>query len=279
MGKENELRGMMETFQVSHPQKTIKVKEACWKYTAEGKKGNNLLWLTGGMRKAETGFSILPLFENEFFVIAPDYPPLRTMSEMVEGLASLLDKEGIEKTNVLGQSYGGLVAQGFLCRYPEYVEKLVLSSTAPLHGSLMKPWQLWLALLIAQTLPDKFMRRLFLKRLSPLLTVKEEERDFWQTYLEDLVIKRRERKDLLSHFQTAYDLARNFKLTPQMVEEWGGNMLIVYSDNDSTQKDHFEAQEIIYPNAKIHCFKGLGHTAVLNNPQEYARVVLGFLRD
>src|SRR5580765_5480111 len=54
--------------------------------------------------------------------------------EDIEGLRKALH---VEMLNVLGHSYGGLVAQGYALKYPEHVKHLVLANT--FHSFVM--WQ------------------------------------------------------------------------------------------------------------------------------------------
>ncbi len=54
--------------------------------------------------------------------------------EDIEGLREALH---FEKWNVLGHSYGGLVAQGYALKYPQYVNHLILANT--FHSFIM--WQ------------------------------------------------------------------------------------------------------------------------------------------
>ena len=46
--------------------------------------------------------------------------------EDIEGLRKYL---GIDKLNIFGHSYGGIVAQVYALKYPEHVKKLILSNT------------------------------------------------------------------------------------------------------------------------------------------------------
>ena len=55
----------------------------------------------------------------------------------IEDLESLRNAMGFSKINILGHSYGGLVAQGYAIKYPEYVSHLILANT--FHSYLM--WQ------------------------------------------------------------------------------------------------------------------------------------------
>ncbi len=55
----------------------------------------------------------------------------------IEDLEGLRKAMGFSKINVLGHSYGGLVAQGYAIEYPEHVSHLILANT--FHSYLM--WQ------------------------------------------------------------------------------------------------------------------------------------------
>ena len=57
----------------------------------------------------------------------PLVPPVRTMAELVAGMAAILDAEGIPSASVFGHSLGAGVAHAFTRRYPQRVDKLILS--------------------------------------------------------------------------------------------------------------------------------------------------------
>ena len=137
-----------------------------WHYITAGMAAETLLLLHGGLRIAETAFVYVQIFEGSYRVIVPTYPPLRTMAEVTDGLAALLDTEGVDQSLVLGQSYGGTVSQVFLRRHPGRIKKLVLSSAHPLIASskerllLLPVGTLTLALL--SLLPGRLPQRVFL---------------------------------------------------------------------------------------------------------------------
>src|SRR4051812_43345269 len=58
-----------------------------------------------------------------------DPPSDWPMAEYAEYLAGFLDALGIEKAHLLGQSWGGVLAQQFYGAYPERVRSLILSDT------------------------------------------------------------------------------------------------------------------------------------------------------
>lgn len=59
----------------------------------------------------------------------PDRP--YTMSEYGDDAAELLAALGIEQVDVIGVSFGGMVAQHFAIRHPSKIRKLVLCCTSP----------------------------------------------------------------------------------------------------------------------------------------------------
>jgi len=57
----------------------------------------------------------------------PNY--LYTMEMLVEDIKGLMDYLRIESTHLIGRSFGGMIAQNFTLKYPNYVNKLVLIAT------------------------------------------------------------------------------------------------------------------------------------------------------
>ena len=58
-------------------------------------------------------------------------PATCTLEQNVRDVDALRDYLGLEKISVLGSSYGGMVAQGYGIEFPERLDKLILSVTAP----------------------------------------------------------------------------------------------------------------------------------------------------
>jgi 3-oxoadipate enol-lactonase len=58
-------------------------------------------------------------------------PPPYTMADYADDAAALLDALGWAKANVIGYSFGGMVAQNLAIRHPPRIERLVLAATSP----------------------------------------------------------------------------------------------------------------------------------------------------
>ncbi len=58
-------------------------------------------------------------------------PASCTLEQNVRDVEALRQYLGIEQISVLGSSYGGMVAQGYAIEFPDRLDKLILSVTAP----------------------------------------------------------------------------------------------------------------------------------------------------
>jgi len=59
-----------------------------------------------------------------------------TLENNIEDIEALRKYLGLEKINVLGTSYGGIVAQGYAIRYSKHVDKLILVATTSQYQAI-----------------------------------------------------------------------------------------------------------------------------------------------
>jgi pimeloyl-ACP methyl ester carboxylesterase len=265
-------------FRSEHPGKRINVAGVAWEYISCGNGTEVLLLLTGGLRVAEAAFGYIQMFEDAYRVIAPSYPRLGTMGELVDGVVAILDAEQAPEAFVLGQSYGGAVAQVLLQRHPSRAKQVVLSGTAPLIAVGWKKHLNSLLLPVATLLPGRVVMRLFKRIVSPLITVDQSERAFWRAYLDELFTQRLTKADVLSHLQTTRDAQTNYVYTGGAKSGWRGDVLVVWGENDHLRTERGRRGMLdIYPQAQILVIAGGGHTVAMSEPVKYAAAVRRFL--
>lgn len=249
-----------------------------WEYIACGHGRETLLLLPGGLRLAETAFAYVALFEDTYRLIVPTYPPLDTMDEITDGIAAILDAERETAVIILGQSYGGLVAQAFLRRFPARVKKLVLSSTGPL-AEWSRPKKIALALShLLLRLPEKVQLALYKRALRPVLSVPEAERAFWHAYLDELFGERLTKGDVKSQFDTLRHGVAEYAYNEGEQSSWEGVVFIIDADNDPGGSEaDLRRMQAIYPQAEVCLIPGAGHTAAMAEPVLYETAVSTFL--
>ena len=100
-----------------------------WRYLAGGPGGRTVILPSGGTRVPDMYLLLIEALERDFRVIAPAYPAGAGITGLADGLAAILDAEGVGRADVLGSSFGGFVAQTFARRHPDRVRRLVLANT------------------------------------------------------------------------------------------------------------------------------------------------------
>src|SRR4029079_14003383 len=102
-----------------------------WRYRVAGAATQGLLLLPGAVGDGEAYFSLAPLLSDTHRLIAVAYPRVDSLTRLVDGLRDVLDREGVGSTDIVGGSFGGLVAQAFLRRFPQRTRRVVLSASGP----------------------------------------------------------------------------------------------------------------------------------------------------
>jgi pimeloyl-ACP methyl ester carboxylesterase len=269
-----ELRG----FRAAHPLKHTTVEGVGWDYIASGEGDQALLLLPGGAMVGEAGFTRIPAFEENYRVIAPSYASVSTAAELLDGLAGVVDAEGVHAAHVLGPSYGGLVAQCFVRRHPERAKTLILANTAVPPRRLLWLARVFLALL--PLVPVGWLRalreRTLARAFSGVPSVPEEDQVFWRDYQHGLV-SRLTKEDLRSMGLLGIDLVRSFRFEPGDLASWLGRVLILESDEDIVTPEQRAELRQTYPQARVHTFRGAGHTPWMSHREEYLSIIKEFL--
>lgn len=254
--------------------KSVIVNNKSWRYYRVGA-GAPILWLTGGLRRAAFGFAFMERLATRHTIIAPDYPPVRTINEFITAFDTILQTEGIDTFTLGGQSYGGLLAQAYLAHKTRAVERLILSSTGPAdYGKVWLPAE-YVFIALARLLPEKAVKNLLAGGLLKVITVPEAERAEWQQAISAVMQNDLSRADVVSHFAVAADLIRKGIITPAAYQHWTGRIIVLSAENDPTQnKKDFPRYERLFGRAVEALNMGnMGHTAALFNPDKYVELL------
>lgn len=126
----------------------VELKEATISYRMVGDEGSHLLLLHGFGPNPKTQWikQIKPLAKKHRLIVPEllyfgDSRPassrrVYSLEHQAKLMKSLLDSLAIEQTNILAVSYGGLVASFFYVKYPDLVDKIIISG-APIQAYSM----------------------------------------------------------------------------------------------------------------------------------------------
>ena len=271
----------LKEFRFTHKYKHLLVDGVEWEYISCGRGERTLLVLPGGLSVGESVFPFITAFENEYRIIAPSYALSLTMTGLCDGIAHILEAEGVNQAHVFGGSYGGLVAQYFVRKYPDKARSLILSHTVVMVPIFEKPLQI--AEKLSRVLPRSLFAPLLKLRLnkiilSTLRNAKHPEFEFWRAYLNEAVASNRLREFAFHQNRVLLDLARRPQFSPEDLEAWRGRILIIDSDNDPaiSAKDR-ELLRKTYPKAQTHSFHATGHVSSILKREEVFSIIGSFL--
>jgi poly(3-hydroxyalkanoate) depolymerase len=201
-------------------------------------------------------------------------PPARRPARM-QGIAAtvtgLLDALGCGRVDVLGYSFGGIVAQELARRAPERVDRLVLCATSPGFVSV-PPHPVTMSLMLT---PARYHSRSLAKLIVPVIAGGRTRRDpaALRDHLGDRLAKP---PPLLGYLHQTY------AATGWSSFRWLGTVrqptLILHGDDDPLiPLVNARWMARLMPNAQLHVLRGAGHLFLMDEPASALSKVNGFL--
>lgn len=278
------LKSELALFRSTHAVRTQLVDGVSWEYYAGGEGPRTILLLPGGSGFTEAYFSHFLELEKTHRVIAVAPAPVKTVAACIQGILAVADKEHVDRFSVLGQSWGGMLAQVLIRERPERIEKLILSHTMPTAppGDVAHAQKTIRMMRVMMKLlpffPWAILRSLLMKRVSVHYAMLPPDAfQFWRSYFETELAKST-KNELIATYLAMIDF---FHLPPFQADDlarWEGEILILESDEDrATNETNRSALKALYPRARVHTFSKSGHLAMIARFSEYMRVVNDFL--
>lgn len=270
-----EQRAALQQFRAQHPPQRCTVNGTEWTYLQSAPRDETLLWLVGGLKRADAAYRSIPLLSDAYRIIAPNYPALGTMSALADGLAGVLDAAQVEQTHLLAGSFGGMIAQEFVRRHPQRVAKLILSTTTPPDTRQRERYQPLLEMV--QATPDERLQEQAVQMFMGIIAPPDEQQAFYRAYLGELFEERMSKADVVSTYQALLDFTQRL-YTPDDLAQWQGDLLIINSVDDATfGQATQQAMLELYPQAEVYTFENAGHSPATTQRERYFQIVREFL--
>lgn len=265
-----QLEAQLSRFRATYAASELQYGGTLWRYRHGGASSEPVFWLTGALGLGEFAFGCAFALGCDFRLLIPDYPPLRSLDGMADGLAAVLDAEGVPAAHVVGGSFGGMLAQHFVRRHPDRVRSLVLSHTTAPQRSYSRAAVMRILSLL---LPERPFRALFSRRLRGSFV---DADPFWLRYFDSRVATLA-RRDLVSRVLLASRFLQ-LRYAADDLDSWPGRLLILDADDDPLMGAPARtALRSLYPRAQVHTFSGTGHSAAILEPELYCQVIRRFL--
>jgi pimeloyl-ACP methyl ester carboxylesterase len=242
--------------------------------------GPPVLMLTGATTVAEVSFQSIAHFAGQHRVIAPDYPPLKSLKELFTALMALLDRLGVGTFDLMGGSYGGWIAQSLVRMVPQRVRRMVLAAIGPPNPENSR--QLARMLPLFRWVPMGILRGMInrsFSRLDTSLTEYPEMALLW-ALTSEVLETRLQRGDLLALLERLIDQTRNYTFSPRDLQNWPGKILMVFGSEDpASTLEKRQAMQALYPQAEMVVFEGGQHGIALTHQAQYFAAIEKFLSD
>jgi pimeloyl-ACP methyl ester carboxylesterase len=265
----------LRAFRASYPNKSLAVAGVEWKYRICGAGARTLLLLPGGELVNDMGFDLAAALAPRFRIVYPAYPRVRSLDDLADGVAAILDAESIPRVWVLGASFGGAVAQCLIRRHPDRIERLILSNTGVPLAYLVRGRKIANAMLAA--IPWPLLRGLLAKSIMKLLGAPAGEAPFWRSYAKQLFATQLTKADVMANLRIQLEYHRRYRFAPADLAAWPGKIFVIESDNDIFNAARRKALRDAYPQAPVYTFHGAGHAPAFSRANEYLEVLGRFL--
>lgn len=233
----------------------------------------HLTLLHGWMGCKESWVRQIPLFARDFVVLAPDLrgfgqsgKPIRGygLDEYVRDIVGLFDVVGIGKSHVLGQSFGGIIAQRLAIEHPERVRSLALWATRS------EPIGTRDANAATEFIQREGMAAFAEMFSGQLADDSEPEITEWNKRL----VARGQPHVAI---QTLREVS-TVNLTAELPQISAPTLILASREDRVIPFEYAERMRERIPDAVLYEYKG-SHGAYLKNPDESNRVILGFLKE
>jgi 2-hydroxymuconate-semialdehyde hydrolase len=222
----------------------------------------------------------IPALSDRFRVIAPDMSGFGyterpdgieyNMDTWVQHAIDLLDALDIQKTHLVGNSFGGALALALTIRYPERVEKLVLMGSVGVHFELTpgldKVWGYEPSIKNMRGLLDTFAfnRELVSDELAELRYKASVQPGFQEAFSRMFPAPRQR---WIKSMQSAEEDIQNIKQKTLIIHGAEDQVIPV-----STSEQFFRLIE----NSELHLFRNCGHWTQIEHKERFNTLISSF---
>ena len=289
------LKEKFDAFNQVAPVKTAKVLGLPFPYryyrNPDPRKDVTLVTLAGGSGLADGFFYLYDRFMPEYSLLSFAYPlDFPDNASTADAIAELLRGLGAENVYLMGQSYGGLVAQIVAKRHPEAVKGLILSGTCGLSRDVDAEGRAYLEKMLD---PRKIARNIRIDRMLPAGLLAPVFKLMAGGVVKDKAM-RRDFKDIVdicrgsmsgayfAHMDMLLGDVRNYVGTETREDfaPFAGETLLFFSKEDTIFCDSLKRDlvDLMTDPVVVRDLRG-GHFAMMASLDEYAGTVARFVRE
>jgi maspardin len=267
-----EQRSSFKIFRLHHDLRGIDINDTEWSYLATGAGSKSIVFLHGMGGGYDIWWQQINHFKGDYRIISMSYPPLPTLAELSAGVIAILDREKIDRANMVGSSLGGYFAQYLVKNYPDRIEKAVFANTFPPNDIIaekvgkLRP--------ILPLLPEWMVMRNLRQTTQVTIYPASGHSELVRSYMLEQSYGMMNKAQFVARLRCVLDY-----FEPPDLDNLNIPVLIIEADNDPlVEKELREMLKATYPSIPFITFSQKGHFPYLNAPGEYNRALEQFFR-
>jgi pimeloyl-ACP methyl ester carboxylesterase len=271
-------------FRSTHPVQQRSIDGVEWQYILSGTGSETILIMSGPLSTPEMPYRSILNLEKDYRVLSLSYSVFNRIDSFLDGLAKLLDLEGIGRFHLRGTSLGAGICHVLIRRqsigeiYPlkNRVDKLILSTFGLYNSKKISQIKILLRLfkLLPYWITSKYIN--FTMSISLKGTDKFDP-SFSIAHNQDIINYQNSKRTLIGHYQMVVDMFENPNYNLGKEIESSAIFIIETQDEKSLDLSEQAAFKQTYPNAHIHFLKSGGHLREITHQDEYPAIVREFL--
>ena len=200
-----------------------------------------------------------------------DWTAVAGPTGLAEAVLAMLDAEGLDQVDLVGNSVGGIVAQVIASTAPQRVRRLILvgtgastAGTLPGFAAAVDRWT------VGIRNGAEASRAAVEDTVGMLLSAPPPQRD-WETYVQAVL-----RTDP-AYLAAVLGAARALDLTSRLQAIAAPTLIVRGSADCARTADHVAVLESGIPHSRSVEMPGAGHSPMVDHPAEFIRLVTGHL--
>jgi pimeloyl-ACP methyl ester carboxylesterase len=271
-------------FRSTHPVQQRSIDGVKWKYILSGTGSETIVIMGGPLSTPEMPYRSILNLEKDYRVLSLSYSVFNRIDNFIDGLAKLLDLEGIGRFHLRGTSLGAGICHVLIRRqsigeiYPlnNRVDKLILSTFGLYSSKKISQVKIliWLFKLLPYWLTSRYIN---FTMSTSLKGIDKFDPSFSIAHNQDIINCQNKKQTLVGHYQMVVDMFENPNYHLEEEIESSAVLIIETQDEKSLDLSEQAAFRQTYPNAHIHSFESGGHLREITHQDEYPAIVREFL--
>jgi pimeloyl-ACP methyl ester carboxylesterase len=269
----------LQDFLATHRIKHIDVRGKSVRYYSCGKGEQTILIFGGGHSGLETVYETILGFENDYRIVVVDISLFKSLSEFRLGVDRVLEREGVGRLFIIGQSLSGVHSQIYFKKNYGNVDAMVLVNTFAPSRKKRKKWPL----ILLRFFPHFLLKAIFkqkIRKWAPAAEIPAEAKErmhFKSAFMNQVVDQQFTKKFLMNAGKVVFQFHKEGEYAVENFKDWGGKILIISSKDDPCYKD-LEVLLKRLPRAdKFLLPEGYRHMAPMVFRDEYQNKIKDFL--